>query len=150
MTDQATEHQRIDAPPQAPFDVAVDFEHYPQWARDIKEATVLERDAEGRGTLVQFRAAAFGRSARYTLRYDYSDAPHELSWVLERGDIMRKLDGRYVFEPADAGNATDVTYHLEVELIIPIPGFIKRRAEGKIMHTALDELRKRVESKELA
>jgi hypothetical protein len=35
---------------------------------------------------------------------------------------------------------------LEVDLIVPIPGFVKRRAEGKIMGTALRELKKRVES----
>jgi hypothetical protein len=39
-----------------------------------------------------------------------------------------------------------VTYHLEVDLIVPIPGFVKRRAEGKIMGTALRELKKRVET----
>jgi hypothetical protein len=52
---------------------------------------------------------------------------------------MRKLDGRYVLEDADGQTA--VTYELEVELIIPLPGFVKRRSQGKIMHAALDELK---------
>ena len=43
------------------------------------------------------------------------------------------------------GGATDVVYELEVELVVPLPGFVKRRAEHKIMHTALDELRAHVE-----
>ena len=30
---------------------------------------------------------------------------------------------------------------LEVELVIPLPGFVKHRAEHKIMHTALRELK---------
>lgn len=149
MADQATERATIDAPPQKCFDVALRFEQYPEWARDIKEATVLERDDEGRGTRVAFRVAAMGRSAHYTLEYDYSNAPRELSWKLVDGDIMRTLDGTYVFDPGDDGadpQTTDVTYHLVVELIVPLPGFVKRRAEGKIMGTALDELKKRVES----
>jgi hypothetical protein len=29
--------------------------------------------------------------------------------------------------------------------VIPLPGFVKRRAEHKIVHTALDELRAHVE-----
>jgi ribosome-associated toxin RatA of RatAB toxin-antitoxin module len=144
-TETATERTRIDAPPQACFDVAIDFDRYPEWARDIKQATVVERDEHGRGSLVAYRVGAFGRSAGYTLRYDYTNAPRELAWVLERGDIMRKLDGRYEFAASDEDDGTDVTYHLEVELVVPIPGFIKRRAEGKIMHTALDELKRRVE-----
>lgn len=123
----------------------VAFEDYPLWARDLKEVQVLERDAEGRAVLVSFRAAAMGRSTTYVLRYDHRDAPHRLPWKLERGDIMRRLDGEYRFEPVDGGARTRVVYELEVELIIPLPGFVKRRAEHKIMHTALDELRAYVE-----
>ena len=37
-------------------------------------------------------------------------------------------------------------YELEVELVVPLPGFVKRRAELKIMHTALRELKARVEA----
>jgi hypothetical protein len=29
---------------------------------------------------------------------------------------------------------------------VPLPGFIKRRAQSRIMHTALEELKARVES----
>src|SRR5206468_3983362 len=114
------------------------------WAQDIKEVTVVEQDEEGRPLRVRFRAAAMGHSARYVLRYDHSDAPRRLAWMLEQGDIVRKLDGEYVVEPG-AGGGTDVTYHLEAELAVPLPGFIKRRAESKIMTTALEELRHRVE-----
>lgn len=144
MADQATERTTIDAPPERCWEVAVDFEHYPDWARDIKEAKVIERDPEGRATRVAYRAAAMGRSARYVLAYNYSGAPRELSWSLAEGDIMRRLDGTYIFEPSTSG--TDVTYHLAVELVIPVPGFVKRRAEGKIIGTALSELKRRVEA----
>ena len=58
MAERATEQITIDAPPSRIFDVALDFERYPEWAADIKESTVLERDEEGRGNLVAFRAAA--------------------------------------------------------------------------------------------
>jgi len=56
---------------------------------------------------------------------------------------MRRLDGEYVFDGIDG--VTDVTYRLIVDLVIPLPGFIKRRAESTIMGTALRELKKRVE-----
>jgi hypothetical protein len=39
-----------------------------------------------------------------------------------------------------------VTYDLTVEIGIPMPGLIKRRAAGMIMGTALRELKKEVES----
>ena len=147
MTDEATERTTIDASPERCFEIALDFESYPQWAADIKSVEVLERDEQGRGTKVRFRAAAMGQSIRYTLDYDYSDAPHALSWVQTAGDITRKLDGSYVFDP-DPSDATKtrMTYHLVAELKVPIVGFIKRRAENRILGTALRELKARAES----
>ena len=144
MPDQATERTTIDAAPDRVFDVAIDIDKYPEWARDVKEAVVAERDDAGRPLRVAFRAAAMGHSARYVLRYDYGDAPLRMGWVLEEGDIVRRLDGEYVFEDVDDGG-TEVTYKLVVELAVPLPGFIKRRAESKIMTTALDELKRRCE-----
>lgn len=150
MADKAVERMTINAPPERCFAVVTEFERYPEWAADLKEATVVERDDQGRAITVAFRAAAMGRSARYTLRYDYSDAPQRLRWVLLSGDIMRRLDGRYDFVAGPTADTTDVTYELEVELVVPIPGFVKRRAEGKIIHTALRELKRRVESDDVA
>jgi ribosome-associated toxin RatA of RatAB toxin-antitoxin module len=145
VADQATEHMTVSASPERCFSVVADIERYPEWAADIKEIVVEERDGEGRPLLVTFRAAAFGRSTSYTLRYDFSGAPHILSWVLTKGDITSKLDGSYVFDPAE-GSGTLVTYHLEAELRVPIPGFIKMRAQSRIMSTAMRELKARVES----
>lgn len=145
MAEQATEHMSVSASPERCFAVVADIEHYPTWAGDIKDVTVHETDDRGRPLLVTFRAAAFGRSTSYTLSYDYSTAPRILSWRLTQGDITTKLDGSYVFDPADGGG-TQITYHLEVELRVPIPGFIKMRAQGRIMATALRELKARVES----
>ena len=137
--DVARQEATIAADPEELWAVLIDFERYPTWARDLKHVEVLERDEAGRGVEVLFRAAAMGRSTTYVLRYDHAEAPHRLPWKFVRGDIMRRLDGEYRFEVVPEG--TKVVYELEVELIIPLPGFVKRRAEHKIMHTALDELR---------
>ena len=145
MADQATEHISIGAPPERCFEVAAEIGRYPEWAADIKEVEVKERDDRGRPALVTFRAAAFGRSTSYTLAYDYTEAPRVLAWKLTQGDITTKLDGSYIFEPGEGGG-TDVTYHLEAELRVPIPGFIKMRATSRIMATAMRELKARVES----
>lgn len=144
MADQATQEIAIAAPPERCWEVLVDFERYPRWARDVKEATVVRRDEQGRAEEVAFRVAALGRSARYTLRYDYSGAPGRLAWDLIESDIMRRLDGAY--ELTGDGARTDVTYHLAVDLVIPLPGFVKRRAEGRIMSAALESLRDEAEA----
>ncbi len=147
MTDHATQRAIIDATPEQCFAVALDFERYPEWASDVKEVLVQRRDDDGRGGDVTFRAAAMGRSTTYTLRYYYGSNPLRFAWRLIEGDITRKLDGEYEFLPAGHdGNRTEVAYHLEADLVVPIPGFVKRRAESRIIRTALDDLRRRVEA----
>lgn len=147
MPDQAREQTTIAAPLERVYEVAIDIERYPDWARDVKEAEVVERDGEGRPLRVAFRAAAMGHSARYTLRYDHEGAPQRLAWELDEGDIVRRLDGEYRFAPTPGdGSGTEVTYQLTVELAVPLPGFVKRRAETKIVTTALAELKARAEA----
>ena len=144
MTETASERIRVDAPADRCWDVAVDFESYPEWVRDVREAKILERDDEGRGKRVEYRAAALGKSVRYVLDYDYSEAPTAFSWKFVEGDMLRRLDGTYRFE--SEGASTRVHYDLSVELAVPLPGLLKRRAAGLIMGSALKELQKQVEA----
>jgi uncharacterized membrane protein len=145
MADTASERIRVDAAAARCWDVAVDFESYPEWARDVREVKVLETDDAGRGTKVEFRAAAFGKSIRYVLAYDYSEAPTAFSWDFVEGDMLKRLDGSYRFEP-EGSDSTRVHYELVVELAVPLPGLLKRRAAGIIMGNALKELKKQVEA----
>ena len=144
MAEQASQTTTISAAPDRVWAVATDFERYPEWAKDVKEAVVLERDADGRATKVEFRASALGRSTHYTLGYDYSQAPAVLSWRMLRGDIMRSIDGAYHFS-SNASGGTDVRYDLAIELVVPLPGFVKRRAEARILNT-VRELKTRSEA----
>ena len=93
MSDHASQHTHIQAPPDLCFATVRDVERYPEWAVDIKEANVLARDDEGRVGDVQFRAAAMGRSSSYTLRYTYGSNPLRISWRLIEGDVMRRMSG---------------------------------------------------------
>lgn len=144
MTDRAAQTTHINAPLQRCVDVVLDFERYPEWAKDVKEAVVRSRDEQGRPTSVEYRASALGRSTHYTLQYDYSEAPARLSWTLLEGDIMRALNGAYSFVEVDGG--TQVFYELELDLVVPLPGFVKRRAEARILIEAVKELKARAES----
>jgi hypothetical protein len=146
MAEEAHERIAVAASPERCWDIATDYERYPDWAKDVKSVAVLERDPDGRGTLVEYRVAGLGRSIRYVLAYDYGAAPAAFSWQLVDGDILRRLDGRYGFE--HDGSGTRVTYDLAVEVAIPMPGLIKRRAAGMIVGTALRELKKEAEMTE--
>jgi ribosome-associated toxin RatA of RatAB toxin-antitoxin module len=147
MVDEATQQMVVGASPSRTWEVLTDFDDYPTWATDLKSADVVSHDDEGRPLEVDFRAAAMGRSTSYRLRYDYTEAPQVLAWKLVDGDITRKLDGSYTLEAVDGdADSTRVTYHLEVDLVLPLPGFVKRRAEGRIVGTALRSLRRHLET----
>jgi len=135
----------VNAPPAKCYEVVIDFEHYPEWVSDLKEVIVQSTDDTGRPKEVAFRAAAFGRSTSYTLKYDYSLSPEVVAWNLIEGDLTTVLDGSYKFENVD-GTKTEVTYTLEVDLKVPLPSFVKRRAQSRIVHSALEDLKARVES----
>ena len=145
MTDRVTEQTTIAAPPEVVREVLLDFPSYPEWAKDLKDAEVTATTDDGAPLDVRFRAAAMGRSTSYTLRYDLSD-PAKVAWVLTEGDVTRKLDGHYALAPTDGGG-TEVTYVLEAELKLPLPGFVKDRAQGRIMHAALIDLKDRAEAR---
>src|SRR5262249_57761947 len=71
VEEKVTERMIIRGTPQHCFAVLTAFEAYPEWAADIKSVSIDRRDDRGRAAQVTFRAAAFGRSTSYTLRYDY-------------------------------------------------------------------------------
>ena len=112
-----------------------DFERYPEWVKDMRGT---------RSSSATTRAAARGRvhglgprpQARYTLHYDYSAAPTALSWKLVEGDIMRAIDGAYRFDPsATAPAAPTSPTTCRSSSSSPLPGFVKRRAEVRILNT---------------
>lgn len=144
MADTASLTISIAAPLERCWHIATDFERYPEWATDVKSAVVLQRDDQGRATEVEFRTSALGRSTHYVLAYDYAAAPHRLAWRMAKGDIMRAVDGAYMFAP-DASGGVVLTYNLSIDLIVPLPGFVKRRAEVRILNT-VKELKVRAES----
>jgi hypothetical protein len=144
MADEAHEEIHVDADPLDCFDVATNFEAYPSWAKDVKAARILERDRAGRPARVEYRAGALGRTIRYVLDYDYVEAPDAFSWTLVEGDMVRAIDGRYEFRALDSG--TSITYDLRVDLAVPMPALVKRRAAALITGAALRDLKRVAEA----
>lgn len=136
----------VSARPDECYDVAIDIASYPEWAHGISGVEILDHDADGRVSSARFVAEAVGRRTQYVLAYDYSGAPGQLRWSQLSGDLTSSVDGAYTFAPSpDDPRATLVTYELSIGLILPLPGFVKRRAEAKIVEAALGKFRRRVE-----
>jgi ribosome-associated toxin RatA of RatAB toxin-antitoxin module len=142
MADQSTQSITIDAPPAAIMAVIGDFAAYPEWAGSVKSAEVISTGPDGRAAQVKFTLDAGPIKDEYVLDYTWT-GDERVDWHLVRASMQRSQQGSYVLVPR--GSSTEVTYHLAVDLVIPMLGMLKRKAEKVIMDTALKELKKRVE-----
>lgn len=144
MAESVRDSIDVEASAEEIFAVATDFEAYPDWNANITAVEVRERDPEGRGTRVWYRVDAKVKVVTYTLAYDYSDAPRSFSWDLVDGDV-KELRGSYAFD--EFGDVTEVVYETAVDPGFPLPKLLKRQAQRAIVRGALEDLKKRVESR---
>jgi ribosome-associated toxin RatA of RatAB toxin-antitoxin module len=145
MAEHAEGSIDVRATPKQIMEVIADFESYPDWVGNLEEVEVLRRDRYGRGSLVAFRLRTPVLSAEYTLAYRYAPRAAGLSWTYEEG-TLDDLSGSYELEPLDGEDVTRVTYRLDVELGMPLPGLVKRQAAKQIVRSALNDLKRRAES----
>lgn len=144
MADQASSNITIDAPLEDVLAVIADIAGYPEWTGQIKSAEVLDADADGRPRRARFVMDAGVLKDEYVLEYDWTDTG--VTWQLVgKSSVQKSQTGSYAL--VDKGGSTEVTYHLAVDIAMPMLGMFKRKAEKMIMDSALKELKKRVESR---
>ncbi len=143
MGDRTTSSVSIGADRQQVMAVIADFAAYPQWASAVRSAEVVSRDADGRPSRVRFSLDAGMIKDSYVLGYDW-DGDSGVRWDLaEPGSVISAMSGSYALVKQPA--STEVTYELSVDIRMPLPGMLKRRAEKVIIDTALKGLKSRVE-----
>ncbi|MDX3232048.1 SRPBCC family protein [Streptomyces sp. ME19-01-6] len=145
MAEHTSSSITIEAAPADVMEVIADFDRYPEWSGEVKEADVLTKDDRGRAEKVRMLLDAGAIKDDYTLEYTWT-GDNQVSWSLVKSQMLRSLDGSYLLAPLDSGKRTEVTYQLTVDVKIPMLGMIKRKAEKVIIDRALAGLKKRVES----
>lgn len=143
MADKTTQTIYIDADPRTVMDVIADIPSYPEWVSEYTEAEVLETDDEGYPLVARLVLEAAVISDTMVLKYDWPADRRSVRWSLESSALLKSLEGAYTLRPH--GTGTDVTYELAVDLLIPMIGLLKRKAERRLTDTALKDLKKRVE-----
>ncbi len=145
MAERTHGSTQIKATPAEIMEVITNFKAYPEWA-GVKSAEVLKKDPKGRPTEVAMKVSQMGFEASYTLAYKYAAKDGGLSWTTkDASGAVKDITGQYALEAS--GDDTKVTYHLTLELAVPMIGLMKRQAERVIVNTALGGLKKRVESR---
>ncbi len=134
----------IQAPPQACFDALIDYERLTEWQGTVREVRVLERDAQGRGSVVEYVVDARVKVVRYKLRQIY-DEPHRVGSEYLGGDF-RDFAGEWRFEDAGRGRT-----HAELDLRIDpgrfVPRVLRTAISDAVMRRALNDLKAHVEAR---
>ena len=133
----------IEADPSTVMDVIADIGSYPEWVAEYKETEVLERDGAGNPKTARLVLDAAVLKDTMVLTYQWPADRLSVTWSLVSSSLLRALQGAYRLSPN--GSGTDVTYELSVDLIIPMIGLLKRKAERRLTDTALKDLKKRAE-----
>jgi ribosome-associated toxin RatA of RatAB toxin-antitoxin module len=142
MAEQTEGSVDIEATPKEIMAVITDFEAYPEWAEGMKGAEVLKKDKQGRGKQVKFAVSSLGLSDTLVFDYTYAAGDKGVSWDLVEAGNVKALAGSYAF---DGTGPTTVTYKLSMEPSIPLPGLVKRQIEKRMLKSALEGLKRRVE-----
>ncbi len=143
VADKTAQTIYIDADPRTVMDVIADIGAYPQWVSEYKETEVLDSDEQGYPLTARLVLDAAVLNDTMVLSYDWPADRKSVRWSLVSSSLLRALDGAYTLAPK--GSGTDVTYELSVDLVIPMIGLLKRKAERRLTDTALKDLKKWVE-----
>ena len=133
----------IAAPIKTCFDAITDYETFPSWQSAVVDTEVLDWDERGRGKRVRLVVDAKVRKVDYTLDYRY-DEPTRIEWDFVEGNGINDADGHYLFEDLGGGR-TRATYKFGLEVGIPLPGPVARRAHRSTLKVSVEDLKREAE-----
>jgi hypothetical protein len=133
----------IEAPIETCFAAIVDYESFPEWQRAVVDTEVLDRHKDGLGKRVNLLVDAKVRKVDYTLDYRYQ-RPTLIEWDFVEGNGINDADGSYRFEDLGAGR-TRATYKFGLEVGIPLPGPVARRAHKQTLKGSVEDLKTEAE-----
>lgn len=136
----------IDAPLQDVWAVIEDVLSAPEWQGGIDVARALERDGDGRATLVETENDIKVKRVTTRVRFHY-DGPTRLTWSQEQGD-MKSVEGSWDLEDIGDGR-TRATYRLDVDpgrmLGMLVRGPVEAATRAIFVNGRPQELKRRVE-----
>jgi carbon monoxide dehydrogenase subunit G len=136
----------IDAPLDEVWAVVEDVLTAPDWQGGLVATSALERDDEGRPTLVETENDIKVRHVKTQVRFRY-EPPTRLSWTQEKGDL-KSVEGSWTLEDLGDGR-TRATYEIDSDpgrvLGMLIRGPVESAVRSMLVNARPGELKKRVE-----
>ncbi len=142
MGERVDDEITIDAPLRDVAAVILDVGAYPSWIDGVRSARVLDTYDDGSPRNVRLRIDAKIMEVECTIEYRYEG--DDVLWHLVDGDVLSQLDAHYQLV-AQGPEHTWVGFHLDVDVSVPLPGYLKKRASRGILEHGLSGLKRRVE-----
>lgn len=136
---------RIDASPEAIWDVLTACEIAPEYVPNVTDCTVVEQLDGGRAELFRqtvkpmFLIPAFD----HVFRLDYT--PYRRIDVTGLGGVIRHMSGTWWLEPQAEGDVL-LVHHLELDPGLPVPRFLVRTALRRDLPKVVTAVRARAET----
>lgn len=128
--------------PEAIMAVLADLPGMLTWS-PAHSVEITESDDAGRPVQASWRERYGPVHDQFVLRYQWHD--RAVDWRLLHGRILKRENGRFELE-ALRGGATQVTYSLELGIVVPIPPCVRTRVESLVIASTLEALKRHVES----
>lgn len=152
----------VEVPPEAVFNVLVDFEHYPEFMPYVKESEVLSRTGDNEVVTYARIAPPFISERDYPLKVrltrgsagsddKFKGSTFKVEWTAlpeakpeVEGVVRIKLnEGSWLAEPLDGGRRTRLTYTLLTDPGGLIPDFVFNLSNTVAIPELFDAVRKR-------
>jgi ribosome-associated toxin RatA of RatAB toxin-antitoxin module len=134
---EAKRSETIDVPFDKFFQTVLDFESYPRFVTGVNESsveTVSDTQLKAKLELEMIKKLS------YTIDVQHSRTENsaKVSWTLLESDLLTKNNGQWDIV-AKGSDQCEVTYSLDVEFKIPVPGLILRGLIKKSLPQAIKE-----------
>ena len=139
MADRTQQSIVIGADPEQILAVIADFPRYPEWVSAARSVEVLDTLADGRAAQVRFDLDVGILQDTYVLAYEWAAAVTRCrgGWSAATCSVTNVAA---MCSASRCPAPPKVTYELMVDLLVPMIGQLKRRAEKAITDTALQRV----------
>ncbi|ORA28275.1 SRPBCC family protein [Mycobacterium aquaticum] len=140
MAVRASREVVFDASPEAIMDVLADVDALPTWSSVHRHVEIVDRYPDGKPHHVRATMRLLGITDKEMLEYHWGD-----NWMVWDAEENLQQRGQHVeYNLTPEMDQTRVRFDITVDVSVPLPDFIVRRAKKLVLYVALDRLRQRV------
>ncbi len=125
------------------FDAVVGYEAYPEFVLGCKKVEV-ERKAPGQSRVTYH--VSMMKDLWYTLDHTEDREKGIITWKLVKSDTLLANEGTWTIRSLGDGK-TEVTYAIDIEFNIPVPGFILSKLVKGSLPSMIDGFEKQTKKK---